>query len=1351
VNAQIPKTTFPHFPILASHLTTTTNRVQKQLFICSIFLLLQFSSIGQSFYFKNYQVNDGLSGNTITAIIQDRQGFMWMGTRNGLNRFDGKKFRVFKHIKNDGASLGSSSILALGEDSKGTLWVGTTRGVYTFDARREQFSIVKDIPEEEVRSIKSAGNTLWILVNGKLYKYDVAQKKATLHKTTAPVSSISVNKLNNKVFAATSDGQIIPVNSTAVNAKSFYLSTFTGSGKLMQIQDIYSLNDSMMLIGTFNRAFLANLNQRTLTNLFEKRPELQNIQVHTFLVPNDSTYWIGSEKGLYVYYANTGEIANITKELHNPYSLTDNVIQSFCLDREGSIWIGTFFGGVNYYSGHFNNFKKFMPEVGANPISGSLIHEICRDQYGNMWVGTEDGGLNKINSSTGIISHFKADGKKGSISYNNVHGLVACGNELWIGTYEHGLDVMDINAGKVIRHYNTGPGKYDLKGNFIVALYKTKTNEILVATWNGLLKYDPKIDGFLQFPEFNFQVQSIHEDRDGMLWIATYGNGVYIYNPKTRATKNLRAASDNKNSLLDNYVNGLYEDKNHNLWFCTEGGLSKYKINGTFTNYTMEEGLPENQVYRVLEDDRDHLWISSAKGLIELNPKNGKMKLYRANDGLPTEQFNYNSSYKDRNGTLYFGTTKGLVSFRPSDFTKNNYIPPVYITELQINNKVQKIDSSGLLRQSIICTKDIRLPYDSSNITIEIAALSFIAPESNLYKYFMQGYDVDWTIATSSHPIHYNKLPPGNYKLRILGANSSGGWNSTETVLNILVTPPYYASWWAYLLYVIIVITVAALILRYYYIASKAKNEQRIETFEREKEREMYNLKLDFFANVAHEIKTPLTLIKLPLDKLLDDKTSYSQDAVTNLHMMRKNTNRLIDLTQQLLNFRKVESEMFKLTFSKVDINDLLSEVFYDFSEVAKERDLDFDLSLPRLSLNAVVDEEAMKKIFTNLISNATKYAVKSITVRLLPFNSDDMMFNVEVSSDGNKIPDDQKDKIFEPFYRIKDNGKETGTGIGLSLAKSLAELHSGMLTLVPTMDDANLFLLSIPILQDTVAFVKTANKKQNEVESSSKPEPVIPILNDEKISILLVEDNPEILDFLQRELGHQFNILTSANGLQALEKLEENNIGLIISDIMMPVMDGIELCRRVKSELAYNHIPIILLTAKNSVQSKIEGLETGADAYIEKPFNLAYLIAQVHSLLNNRVLIKDYFTKSPLTHLKATSISSQDKAFIQDITNVIYEHLDTDLNVDQLSRLMNLSRPSLYRKIKALSDLTPNELIQIVRLKKAAEILAEGNSRINEVALMVGYSVQSNFSRDFNKQFGVTPTQFVEGLRKKS
>ncbi len=1325
--------------------------MKKYHLIYFIFLFLQSQTIGQTFYFKNYQVNDGLSGNTITSIVQDQQGFMWMGSRNGLNRFDGKKFKVFKYKKEDKNSIGSSSILSLHMDEKGSLWVGTTRGIYLYNSRDETFSLIKNIPQEEVRNIKSAGDVLWIVVNFKLYQYDLKNNRSIYRKTASPVVAMSISKHNKSVLVATMDGRMFKIQAVSESVIQYDLTKFNGAGKLTQIQDIYSINDSAFLIGTFDRAFRADLKHKQLFNLFDKKPDLKNIQVHTFIAQNDSTYWIGSEKGIYVYNSNKKDFTHITKELNNPYSITDNVIQSFCLDNEGSVWVGTFFGGVNYFTRQFNNFKKNMPGVGKNTISGSLVHEICKDRYGDMWIGTEDKGLNKIDGRSGQVTSFSADGSPASISYNNIHGLVASGDELWIGTYEHGLDVMDIRTGKVIRHYKSGDKKYDLKGNFIVALYRTRSNQILIATWNGLFRYDRPNDRFIQLFPFNFQVQAIHEDRDGLLWLATYGNGAYTYDPITGKTKNFRNEANNKNSLPDNYVNGLYEDEARHLWFCTEGGLSKYDRNGTFTNYTMEEGLPENQVYRVLEDEMHQLWISSAKGLIKLDPTSGQMTLYRVNDGLPTEQFNYNSSFKDKDGTLYFGTINGMVSFKPSAFVKNSSIPPVFITDILINNKAQDIHPQGLLKHSILHTESINLPYDSTNITFDIAALSFVAPESNVYKYFMQGYDADWTKVAGNQSIHYNKLPPGNYKLRIQSGNSSGGWNPKETKLDIRIDPPLWASWWAYLLYSLIVITVAALILRYYYIANKAKNQQRLETFEREKEREMYNLKLDFFANVAHEIKTPLTLIKLPLDKMLDDEAEYSQEAVNHLQMMKKNTNRLIDLTQQLLNFRKVESEMFKLTFSKVDINELLSEVFHDFDEVAKEKNLDFDLILPRMSLTAVVDEEAIKKIFTNLISNATKYAAQKVTVKLLPFNSDDMMFNIEVNSDGNKIPSEQKDKIFEPFYRIKDNGKETGTGIGLSLAKSLAELHSGMLTLVPTMDDENLFLLSIPIIQES-AIISTPVSKTKPEEHKIVSSAVVPTsMNEERISILLVEDNPEILDFLNRELGHHFNILTAGNGLQALEKLENNNTALIISDIMMPVMDGIELCRRVKSELAYNHIPIILLTAKNSVQAKIEGLETGADAYIEKPFNLAYLLAQVHSLLNNRELVKEYFTKSPLTHLKSTSISTQDKAFIQDITNLIYENIDNlDLNVDQLSKLLNLSRPSLYRKIKALSDLTPNELIQVVRLKKAAEILSEGNSRINEVAAMVGYSVQSNFSRDFNKQFGMTPTHFMEGLRVK-
>ncbi|HMR83248.1 MAG TPA: two-component regulator propeller domain-containing protein [Niabella sp.] len=1308
------------------------------------YLLVRGYLQAQPLYFKNYQVSNGLSNNTINCIFQDKQGFLWFGSRNGLNRFDGKNFKVFRYRKSDAGSIGSSSVHSLCEDSKGNLWAGTAKGAYIYNSMQERFSLFDKIPAGEVRYIKAAGNDLWMICDFALYRYDTHKNAVDYRKTQSSVMTIATNNTQRILFAALSDGSIEQINLVTKKSVTHRISAFKGADQLTQIQDIYSLNDSMLLIGTFNRAYIANLHRKNLKNIFAGSPAFKNIQVHTFIAQNDSTFWIGSETGIYVYNINSNKIIHVPRDRHNPYSL----VHSFYKDKEGGIWVGTFFGGVNYFSDQLNNFKKYMPNVGVNSISGNLIHEICRDRYGNMWVGTEDEGLNKIDAVTGKITHYKADGKKGSIAYNNIHGLAARDNELWIGTYEHGLDVMDIKTGKVMRHYDSDEEKHGLSGNFIVALYRTKANDILVATWNGMFKYDRENDRFIRFPHFNFQVQSMREGSDGLLWIATYGNGVYLLNPNTGALKNLRSETGNRNSLLNNYVNGLYEDYQGNFWFCTEGGISKYERSGKFINYTIDDGLPDNQIYRVEEDKNHNLWISSAKGLIRLHPQSGKMTIYKATDGLPTEQFNYNSSYKDNDGRLFFGTIRGMISFKPSAFIKNNYVPPVYITNLLVNNKEPVISASSLLKQSVLYTQTLRLPYDSANLSFDIAALSFISPESNTYSYIMEGYDKDWSSFTGHQRIYYNKLPPGSYRFKIKGANNSGLWNPRETVLNILVASPWWSSAWAYIFYVLGIGTVTFLVLRYYLLLMKANNTRRMDIYERKKEREIYNLKLEFFTNLAHEIRTPLTLIKMPLDKIIITQKFADKETSSNLTLMQKNTSRLIQLTNQLLDFRKAETDNMSLTFTKTDINALLSEVFNDLKYLARDKSLKYELMMPRMSLTATVDEEALKKIFTNLIHNAIKYAASEVTIKLLPFNSDDIMFNVEFRNDGNKIPADKKKKVFEPFYRMNESDKDTGTGIGLPLSRSLAELHKGTLSLIITEEaHKNLFLLSIPILQSQALDLTSLPDESSDMEedyetADNMAETVKPV-------ILLVEDNKEILAYLNKELNTNYTILKATNGSEALDVIDSNNVQLVITDIMMPVMDGIALCKRIKTDIQYSHIPVVFLTAKNALNAKIEGLETGADVYIEKPFAMEYLLAQIKSILNNRKIIREYFTRSPVSHLKGINISATDKEFIAHLDKVIYDNIsDFDLNVDELSRLMNMSRPTLYRKIKGLSDLTPNELIHVTRLKRAAEILAEGDMRINEVAMMVGYSIQSNFSRDFSKQFGMSPTQFLEHLK---
>lgn len=1302
----------------------------------------------QSYYFRNYQVNDGVSSNTITSILQDKKGFMWFGTRNGLNRFDGHAFRIFKKDLGDSLSIGSNSILSLYEDDQEKLWVGTYKGIYLYDPVQEKFTPFKSVPSGEVRYIKgdNSGN-IWIVCDFILYKYNQKTAGVSNYKLEG-AETICINISEGQLWSATNSGIIKKYNAATKQFTDYNIAALHKAGPLTLIQDIYPINDTTLLVGTMNEAFLFNQKSLTIKNVFEGTPWANKIQIHKILQQNDSEYWLGTETGLFILDLKKKKSERIQKQYYNPYAITDNVIFSFCKDTEGNTWIGTFFGGINYYSREFNRFQKYFPQGNSNSLSGNLVHEICSDKSNNLWVGTEDGGLNKLNPGTGEIKQFMPGKGPGSISYQNIHGLIADENELWIGTYEHGLDVMDIRSGKVIRHYNAGNTPNSLKGNFIVTIYKTRNRDILIGTWNGMFVYNRVNDNFSPIPFFNTQIQAIHEDEKGTLWASTYGNGIYYYNPVTKDSGNFRYAADNPNTLANNYVNGLFEDSKKNYWFCTEGGLSHYETaTKKFTRYN-SNSLLDNQTFRVLEDNSGQLWISTSKGLVCFNTTTGSTKLYNTANGLLSDQFNYNSAFKAKDGRLYFGTVKGMISFNPETFLKNEFIPPVFITNIQVNNKAIGIHKEGSpLQQSPVYTDQITLPYDQSTLSLDVASLSYSIPEMNGYTYKMEGLDKEWTQMKNNRRIYYTKLPPGEYTFKIKGSGSGEVWNEKERTLKIKILPPIWASPWAYLLYTILGLAIAFVIFRYYHIALNEKNKRKIEIIEIEKEREIYNAKIEFFTNIAHEIRTPLTLIKLPLDKLLKS-TSANSPLSESLNMMKKNTNRLIDLTDQLLDFRKAEANNISLNFIRTDITELLKELFLSFKPAAEQKQIAFRLEIPRLSLQAYVDTEAFRKILSNLFNNAIKYSENAVIVRLQPFNSDDSVFNIEIKNDGYLIPYDMKEKIFEPFYRLKETEKQAGTGIGLPLSRSLAELHKGVLDLKPPENNFNVFFLSTPIHQENeISFheYETIETETAVAETTLQQEPADPL----KLHILIVEDSREIATFLQKELTPTYTISRALNGQEALELLERENIQLIISDIMMPVMDGIELCRKIKTDLQYSHIPIILLTARNTLTSKIEGLEVGADAYIEKPFSFEHLLAQITNLLTNRNIIKEYFSRSPLTHIRGIACSKADKKFLEELNTIINDNItDLDLDVDKLSRLMNMSRTTFYRKIKALSDLTPNELINLSRLKKAAELLAEGSYKINEVANMVGYNINSNFSRDFHKQFGLTPSAYISNLQ---
>jgi ligand-binding sensor domain-containing protein/signal transduction histidine kinase/DNA-binding response OmpR family regulator len=1303
----------------------------------------------QTYYFKNYQGNKGVASNNITCITQDKKGFMWFGGRKGLYRFDGYSSRVFRNSNPDSSGIGSNSIMSLYEDPSETMWVGTSKGIYLYDPAKEIFTLFTKVPAGQILAIRADNQqNIWIISNGILYQYNIS--RGTVENYGGDIASICISP-SGIVWAATNNGILKKYNRAGNNFENYNLSIFSKDGPVDGVRDIYPLEDTAILVGTFVHAYSFNTRKPGLTNIFENDRELNHVQVHSFIRYAASEIWIGTETGLYIYNTQTRKGKRIQKQYNNPYSITDNVVFSFYKDKEGGTWIGTYFGGVNYYSKEYNVFKKYLPQPGvANSLQGNIIHEIVPDQYGDLWIGTEDAGLNKLNLKTGQYKHYGADKQKGDIVYSNIHGLMASGNELWIGTLEHGLDVMDIPSGKVIRHYQSGKDSNALKSDFIITIQKTRNGDILIGTRTGMYRYNRDKNNFSSVPFFNMQIHSIHEDDEGTLWVGAVGSGVYYYNPITKKQGQLQQNSANHTGLLNGQISSLFEDSRHKLWICTQEGLSQYdRISQRITNFTMQNGLPDNQVFSVKEDDDKNIWVSTAKGLAVIDPNNYTIRTYKGANGLPSEQFNYRSSYKSPSGDLFFGTINGMISFNPANIEERNFTPPVFITGIQVNNKDFPIGTDAL-QTSIIYTKEITLPYFQSSINLDVAALSYNSPELNEYMYKMDNFDKGWTLLKSNRRIYYTQLPPGNYLFRIKGSTGNGKWNPKETTLHITILPPFWATTWAYLFYLLVGGTIIFILLRSYYLVLNARNNRKIDLFEREKEREIYNAKIEFFTNVAHEIRTPLTLIKMPLDKLLSRQTLDSETE-ESLNIMKKSTNRLIALTNQLLDFRKAEENKFSLTFTKADINEMLEEMHSIFKTAADQKSLHFTVEMPRITLHAFVDEEAVKKIIVNLFNNAIKYADKKASVRMLPFSSDDTMFHIEFKNDGYKIPYDLREKIFEPFFRIKETEKEAGTGVGLPLAKALVELHKGNLELRTTKDEWNLFILSLPIHQDMEIDLKntSTDEVKNENEMMTCPEDLVDM---SKPIILVVEDNKEILSFIQRELWQNYQTRFALNGQQALEVLEKENVQLVISDIMMPVMDGIELCRKIKTDIQFSHIPIILLTARNSLHSKIEGLEAGADAYIEKPFSFDHLNAQITNLITNRNIIKEYFARSPLTHLKGMAYSQADKQFIEKLNAVIEENImKLDLEVQDLSKIMNMSRPTLYRKIKALSNLTPNELISLSRLKKAAELLAEGKYKINEVAYMVGYTVHANFSRDFHKQFGVTPSAYVNSIKVES
>lgn len=1042
--------------------------MKKFLLLVMLFLSAPRYVIAQSYYFTHYQVENGLSNNAVICSLQDHNGFLWFGTKDGLNRFDGYSFKIFRNDAADPNTIGSNYIYSLHEDQAGILWVGCDRGLFVYDATTESFRKVPGAPVTEILDIQSdTKGGIWFISRLILYYYkpSTGGLKAFDRPGHLSVSSVC-GTATGDLWISSSNGTIHKLSADGPLMDGCDVFDHSGPSVNNWIEKIYDAGNGLILVGTSKQgAKLFDTRTNSYKDILNHTEDEPEIFVRDFIRQSDNEYWIATESGIFIYDRLADKYIHLKKNYNNPYSISDNAIYTFCRDKEGGIWAGTYFGGINYYPRSYTSFKKYFPQSGNHSISGNAVREIVRDQEGDLWIGTEDAGLNKLQISTGIITHYNNSAPY-HLSSSNIHGLLVYGKELWIGTFHRGLDVLDVKTGKKLRHYSAAT--HNLRSDFIYCFLKTKSGKLLVATDRGLSWYDREKGNFdfvTEAPENFYTI--LYEDHSGTIWAGTYADGVHWFNPNTGKSGHFRYEMGKAGSLGGNRVNWIFEDSQQQLWIATEGGFCRYDPSaGQFRVYTTKDGFPSNIMYAVLEDGKHDFWISTSKGLARFTPANGNITVFTRAHGLLNDQFNYNSAYKDPGGRMYFGSVKGMISFHPDEFIKNNFVLPVYITGFQVYDKELAINKDGSpLQQSITYTHTITLANNQSSFSIDFAALSYTAPEMTEYAFWMDGLNRDWTYLKTNRKAYFTKLSPGTYVFHVKASNSGGEWKCRPASLIVKILPPFWASPLAYLLYIVVAAAGIILIVRSYHRRTEEKNRRKLEFLEHEKEKEIYQAKIEFFTNVAHEIRTPLTLIKGPMELVMKQIGTVPMVG-NNLQIMKRNIDRLLDLTTQLLDFRKTETKGFSLSFVKANIAELITDAYVRFRPTAEQKGLSFTMDqLP--VFYAYVDTEAFNKIMSNLLDNAVKYAATSVHIKLLKCNEQDTTFKLEVSNDGYIIPAEMKEKIFESFFRINENGEQAGTGIGLALSRSLAELHKGFLYLKEPEGNMNVFVLELPVHQE--------------------------------------------------------------------------------------------------------------------------------------------------------------------------------------------------------------------------------------------------------------------------------------------
>lgn len=1345
-----------------------------------LFLINFFTVFAQrnNLTFSHLSPEDGLSNSIVTAIVQGNQGFMWIGTKDGLNRFDGYSFIHFQHNSKDSSSISNNNINVLYKDSKGNLWIGTSNGLNKLNYDKNNFTRYTNHPDHnsisdnQILSIfEDRKGILWIGTYKGLNKFDPRSGSFTLFEIVPghsdkwvhnTIKAIYEDKEGN-LWVGTSKG--IHHFNRETNRFASYPHSKNGSIN-HPVNCILEDKWGTLWIGTSD-AGLKTFDRNTKTyKTFEKDPSKNSISdntVFTLLEDSFGDLWIGTQNGGLNRYNRQSGFTHFTFQKDNPSSISNNTILTIYEDRFKVLWFGTWYGGLNKADLLQKKIYHYKTRSDESNNWGQVVYSIMDDEAGLVYIGVK-AGFEVWNRQTEKVTKLSY-GPDRDHNKNTVYHIIKDKDQnIWFGLGGGGLVRSNPKTGEIKTFRHKYGNKNSLSHDIVNTLIQDSKGTIWVGTRYGLSRLSEDQEYFTNYKPADistsrFNVSSILEDSSGFLWVATFDDGLFKFDPNDELFK---TSGNTSKKSAEKQITRIFQDRKGNLWVALESGglflLDKKTLSLKPSN--IPEELLQVSIQGILEDGKGNFWMSTQKsGIYKYNPQSHELANYNIDDGLQGNDFKA-GSYKNNKGELYFGGRNGLNVFHPDSIFDNPYPPEVVITEFKVFDKPRKL------------SKDITLTYKDNFFSFDFAALSYAFPEKNEFAYILEGVDQDWIYSGRRRYASYTNIDPGEYTFKVKAANHDGLWNEKGRSLNITITPPIWDTKGAYFLYFILVIGLLYGLRHYTITRERLKNDLKFQQLESEKLQELDSLKSRFFANVSHELRTPLTLIKSPLERLLSEPLDGTQQK-KYFQIMSRNTNRLLSIINQLLDLSKLEAGRMKLETSAGDIVSFIRDTVFSFTGIAESKEIDFQYNEQITESWVYFDNDKVEKILTNLLSNAFKFTPEKgvIKVNVFKTGTDDPKLVLEVEDSGIGIPKDKLEKIFDRFYQVDSSytREYEGTGIGLALTKELAELHGGKIEVSSEEGLRTLFRVEIPFVEamedpEVKDFrkVKPENSSPNTYKSNNKPvNTPVTTINDQSPVLLVVDDSEDVCSYVTSIFEKDYRIFQARNGEEGLNIAIENIPDIIISDLMMPKIDGIQLCKKVKTDERTSHIPVILLTAKTAINSKLEGLETGADDYLSKPFNTDELQARVKNLVEQRRMLRERFSKE-LAQSKEPADSGSpsvpnlpsntlDNSFLQTVIKIIESNLsDSDLGIERLEEEIAMSRVQLYRKIKAVTNQTPGELIRNYRLKTASVLLSKNDLTVSEIAFKVGFNNLSYFTKCFKEVFGCTPSEYLSNHKKR-